>query len=421
MVLLALPVLACVAVMSAPGQSPVRKPAPLQGSEWPQFRGPSLNGLSPEKGIRKDWKTRPPVVRWKVDLTDDGYAGPCAAGGLVYIVDHVADKDVVRAFDVETGKERWRYAYEIGSEQWRYTKTQPTQSVYGFSRATPTVAKNRVYTLSREGHLNCLDARTGTLIWKRHLKYDLGGVIPVWGYTSPPMVYNGEVIVWPGGEKTAIAALNPADGSVIWQGGEGDIAGYGMPVPATILGKRQFVMTVFSGFVGAEAGTGKVLWRIPWETTDGTNIACPIVIGNTVFVTSSYDMGCALYDITPEGPKEVWRSKVMRAHMNTPVLYNGLLYGTGDPGYLMCLDPKTGEVRWRESGFEKGGVVGVDGVLLAVNGSVGDVVMVRLTPERYEEMGRFTPLGGQSWSPPIVAYGKLFIRNKKALACVDLR
>ncbi len=378
--------------------------------DWPQFRGPSLDGISLLRGIRKDWSARPPAIRWKVDLSDDGYAGPSVAGGLVYIVDHSGDRDIVRALDVATGSERWRYPY-----------VESARHVYGFARATPTVADGRVYTLSREGLLHCLDARRGALLWKRSLREDFSGTSPMWGYAAPPLKDGNQIIVWPGGATATVAALDPTTGRTLWQGGEGDVPGYGMPVPATIAGKRQYAMTVWKGFVGAEAGSGKVLWRIPWETRDGTNVACPIIIGNSVFITSSYEMGCAVYDIGPAGARERWRNQAMRAHMNTPVLHGGYIYGTGDPGYLICLDPRDGSVRWRESGFEKGGVIAMDGVLIAVNGAGGDVVMVKLSPDRYEELGRFTPLGGQSWSPPMVAAGKLFIRNRKALACVDLR
>jgi outer membrane protein assembly factor BamB len=361
-------------------------------------------------GIRKDWPARPPDVRWKVDLGDDGYAGPSVAGGLVYIVDHSGEQDVIRALDLDSGVERWRYAY-----------AESARNVYGFARATPTVADGRVYTLSRDGLLHCLDARRGALVWKRSLRADFSGTPPMWGYAAPPLKDGNQIIVWPGGATAAVAALDPATGRALWQGGEGDVGGYGMPVPATIAGKRQYAMTVWKGFVGAEAGSGRVLWRIPWETRDGTNVACPLVIRDSVFITSSYEMGCALYTIGPDGARERWRTQSMRAHMNTPVLHRGYIYGIGDPGYLMCLDPRDGSVRWRQSGFEKGGVVALDSMVIAVNGAGGDVVMAKLSPDRYEELGRFTPLGGQSWSPPVVAAGKLLIRNRKALACVDLR
>jgi len=391
--------LALVAVWSARG-----------GSDWPRFRGPAGDGISTERGIRKDWKARPPAILWRVDMGDDGYAGPSVAGGTVFIVDHQGENDVVRALDLKTGKERWRCPYAEGS-----------RNVYGFARATPTVANGRVYTLSREGRLLCLDARNGRLVWQVHLKADLKGESPMWGYAAPPLLDGKRLIVWPGGKQGAMAALDPDTGKALLRGGADDVPGYGMPVAATLAGRRQYVMTVWKGFVGVAADTGDVLWRIPWATTDGTNVACPIVIGDSVFVTSSYDMGCALYRIGPSGPEERWRNKELRAHMNTPVLLGGNLYGIGDPTYLVCLDPATGKARWKEPGFEKGGLVAVDGVLIAMHGGRGDVVMVKVNPDRYEELGRFTPLGGQSWSPPIVADGKLIVRNRKTLACIDLK
>ncbi|NLH98753.1 MAG: PQQ-binding-like beta-propeller repeat protein [Chthonomonadales bacterium] len=380
------------------------------GADWPRFRGPNADGISPETGIRKDWSVKPPALLWRLEMGDDGYAGPSVARGIVYIVDHSGENDIVRALDLQTGKERWRYAYPESS-----------RNVYGFARATPTVASGRVYTLSREGRLLCLDAGSGRLLWQVHLRDDLKGVAPMWGYAAPPLVDGDRLIVWPGGKQGAMAVIDAATGKELMRGGEDDTPGYGMPVIATLAGRRQYVMTVWKGFVGVDASDGKVLWRIPWETRDGTNVACPIVIGNSVFITSSYDMGCALYDITAQGARERWRNKELRAHMNTPILWRGLIYGVGDPTHLVCLDPMTGTPRWKQPGFEKGGLVAVDGVLIGVNGSAGDVIMVKLNPERYEELGRFTPLGGQSWSPPVVAQGKLLVRNRKALACLSLK
>jgi len=118
------------------GHSQGRQPATQKASkksDWPQFRGPLLNGISPETGIRKDWPAHPPRVLWTVPLTDDGYAGPSVAGGLVYIVDHTDENDVVRALDLETGAERWRYQYP-----------ESRRTIYASARAPPTLADGRV-------------------------------------------------------------------------------------------------------------------------------------------------------------------------------------------------------------------------------------------------------------------------------------
>jgi len=101
-------------------------------------------------------------------------------------------------------------------------------------------------------------------------------------------------------------------------------------------------------------------------------------------------------------------------------LVDGLIYGTGDPGFLICLDPKTGDVKWKEPGFEKGGVIGIDGHIIAVSGNTGDVVLVEITPDAYREKGRIKPLGGQSWTAPVVSNKRLIIRNKGKLIVLDL-
>jgi outer membrane protein assembly factor BamB len=116
-----------------------------------------------------------------------------------------------------------------------------------------------------------------------------------------------------------------------------------------------------------------------------------------------------------------WRNTQMQSYFNTPVLVNGLLYGTTDPNDLVCLDPTSGDMHWRQSGFERGGVAAADGVIFAVSGSNGAVAMVEAVASGYHELGRFTPLGGQSWTAPIIADGALIVRNHTALACYELK
>jgi outer membrane protein assembly factor BamB len=161
------------------------------------------------------------------------------------------------------------------------------------------------------------------------------------------------------------------------------------------------------------------MWRIPWETEYDVNACTPIIEGNHIFITSDYGRGCAVVAVDETGANILWENTTMAAHFNTPVFMDGYLYGPTNPN-LVCLDPRTGEVAWKQSGFERGGVVGVDGVVLALSGNQGFLAMVEATPDGYNELGRFTPLGGQSWTAPIVANGKLYVRNKEALACYDL-
>lgn len=380
------------------------------GGDWPQFRGPTANGIAPDTGINKSWNTKPPKILWKVALSDDGYAGPSVADGKVFVIDHQGKNDIVRAINIANGEDEWQFPYE--------DTDKPNT---GFARATPVIDQGRVYTLSRLGMLNCLDIKRGKPIWARDIIKEFNGRRPGWDFSYSPLVDKNKLIVLPGGPNAGVVALDKKTGKTIWQGGPSEVPGYATPVAATILGKPQYVIFTTVGLSGIDASNGKVLWSYRWKTGSDVNAATPIVMGNSVFITSGYNHGCALIDITAEGAKARWENKEMQAHFSSPIIYKGYIYGTGEPGFLMCIDPQTGAAKWKQQGFEKGGVVAVDGVLIAADGLGGDMIMVDLQPDGYKELGRFKPLGGQSWTAPIVAGGKLIVRNTKSLACIALK
>jgi len=379
-------------------------------ADWPYFLGPGRDGISPETGTNKTWKTRAPKVLWKIPMGDQGYAGPSVAGNVLYIIDHAGDQDIVRALSLASGKMIWEYRYKDAAG-----------NNYGFTRSTPAVAGGKVYTVSRLGLVLCLNAKSGKKIWSRSLVKDLGGRKPTWDYSMSVLIDGKKVIVVPGAGKGTVAALDAATGRTLWQGGGGDIPGYATPVLATINKVRQYVVFTGKSLIGVDPNNGKLLWRCPWDTTHDVNAAAPIVSGNRIFITSDYGKGCALVEVTGKTAKIKWQHRSIQSHFSTPILSNGFLYSTSDPNKLVCMEFATGKVRWEQRGFEKGGVSAVDGVLLAFEGNTGNLVMVKMTPAGYQELGRIRPLGGQSWTAPVIANGKLIVRNQKSLACLTLK
>jgi outer membrane protein assembly factor BamB len=386
-------------------------------ADWPQYRGPGADGMAPDSKINKDWATKPPQRLWTITLTEGekgGYSLPSVAEGKLFIVDHQGTQDIVRAVQMATGQEAWTFAYP-----------DAPNANYGYARATPVVEKGKVYTLSYKGQVHCLDAKTGQKLWSRNIQADFGGKAPGWGYTASPVIDGDKLILCPGGADAAVVALNKQTGATLWKGGGSDAPGYATPVIATINTVRQYVVFTATNLIGVKADTGERLWQYAWPTAHGVNAASPLVIGNQIFITSGYNTGCALLEISTEGATKRWEVKgtgAMAAHFNSPVLVDGFIYGNSDPTHLVCLDPRTGTVKWKQAGFEKGGLVVVDGTIIALTGDKGDVVQSVLTPDGYREVGRLTaPLGGQSWTPPIVADGKLIIRNRSSLACFSLR
>lgn len=378
--------------------------------DWPNFRGPAHNGIAPDEGINKDWARKAPKLLWKVALSDDGYAGPSVADGRVYIIDHDGSEDVVRALDLKTGRPVWAYRYEDHSD-----------ANYGYARSTPAYYEGLLYTQGRWGQVNCLKADTGELVWSRNLIQEFGGRAPDWQFSASPLVDEDRVIVIPGSERGVAAALNRLTGETLWHGGGADIPSYASPVLATILEKPQYVVHSGTSIGGIDRETGERLWSVDWRTDYHINASNPIIEGNFVVISSGYGHGTALYEITAQGPQLWWESKDLTPKFSSAIYYNGYLFGTSENGELVCMSPMNGQVAWRQGGFEWGGLVAVDGTLIVMNGAGGDVVMVAADPAGYNELGRIKPLpGDQCWTAPIVADGKLLVRNKQALAVLDI-
>lgn len=379
-------------------------------ADWPQYRGLNGDGISLEKGVNKNWSQKPPKLLWKTQMSDDGYAGPATFKGNVYIIDHKEANDVVRGIDINTGKDVWSYTYQDADK-----------SNYGFTRSTPVINEDSIYITSRLGLIGCIDLKTGNGKWGGYLEKNLNGRKPKWDFSASPFIDGNKVIVVPGAKDGCVVALDKTNGSILWKGGD-DAAGYSTPVKAKIQGKLQYVVFSATGIGGYDATTGIPYWFVPWKTQYNVNAAQPIVVGNSVFISSGYGRGCALVDIATDMSAKIrWENKAIQAHFNSAVIVGGYIYGIGDPGNLVCLEPGTGKVAWSKDGFEKGSVIVVDGVLIAQDGSSGAIAMVACNPSEYNELGRFTPLGGQSWTNPIVTDGKLIVRNKTTLACFSLK
>ena len=391
----------CALCLSAAGM--------LWAADWPIFNGPTGNAMSTEKLLNTDWKAKPPTLLWKVDLTDDGYGGPSVADGKVFIIDHQGANGLVRAFAANTGAELWHYTYPDAKGE-----------DHGYGRSTPTVDGAKVYALTRLGTILCLDEKTGMVIWSRDLIADFTGHRPIWDMAMSPFIDKDKLILSPGGTEAAVVALNKLTGATLWQGGGSDVPGYATPVLATINKQRQYVMFTKNAVMGVDTENGTRLWSYPWRTGADVNATAPIVLGNSVFVTSAYGHGSALIDVSQTPPVALWQSKAIQSRFTRPIYADGFLYATTDGNHLMCVNAQTGEIKWQQPGFEWGGLIGIDGMLIVGDGRTGEVALIKMTPEAFQELGRITPLGGQSWAAPIIANGRLLVRNNHALACLDL-
>ena len=391
------------------------------GGEWPQWRGPSRDGSSPETGLLARWPEAGPKVLWTQPV-GEGYSSVVVARGRAFTMYQEGPREVVVCFDAATGERRWAFSYPARFE-----------NEYGHGpRSTPAVAGEHLYTVGGTGVLHCFKAFTdnpnGELVWRKNLLDEFGAKNLKWGVSFSPLVEGRLVFVMPGGPGgNALAALDKDTGAVAWKAFD-DEPSYSSPVAATLAGRRQVVFFTFWRLLGVEPQTGRLLWAFPWRgaTIDlPINIATPLVIGEEyVFISSGYDKGCALVKVEKGGDGlravQVYKNRRLRSHFASAVRHGEALYGFDDTN-LACMDLKTGQSRWKERGFDKGSLIVAEGRLIVL-GERGKLALVEAAPEEYREVSSFEHTEQPAtWTSPALAGGRLYVRDKTRLVCYQLR
>ncbi len=391
-------------------------------ADWPNFRGPNYDGISSETSLLKTWPAGGPPLAWKATGIGSGYSGVSVVGDRVFTAGDNGDVSYVYALNLADGKQVW--ATKLGKAG------APGWGGFAGPRATPTFSEKLLFTVDQWGELVCLQAADGKEKWRKNYTTDLGGKRPEWGYSESPLVDGAKVLVTPGGSQGAIAALDKNTGAVLWQSKEfTDPAHYSTLVKAEIGGVKQYVQLTEKSVAGVAAEDGKLLWLAPRKGATAV-IPTPIVHGDYVYVTSGYGIGCNLFKVTAAGGKfsaeQVYANKVMVNHHGGVILSGDCVYGYSDGKGWTCQDLKTGEARWQEKEkLGKGAILGVDGrMILRQEDKKGTVALIELTPGGYKEHGRFDQpdrSAKNSWPHPVVAYGKLFLRDQDVLLCYDLK
>lgn len=396
-------------------------------ADWPNWRGPNRDAKCTETGLLRTWPAGGPKLLWRIRGIGEGYSGPAVVGNVMYIMGDRNGKATVMALDLAAkGKVLW-------------STTIAPAGFKGYSpgtRATPTVDGDRLYALSAGGVLACLNRKTGKVVWDLDYVKDRGGVLPRWAFAESVLIDGDKLICTPGGPKGAILALNKSTGKAIWSATDGskplaDLASYSSPIKATIAGVTQYVAFTFEGVVGVDAADGKLLWRYREPTHRASwgnvNVMTPIVSGDTVFASSNYKTGGGLAKIskTDTGLKatQVWFTKEMANHHGGLILHEDALYGCHDKDALTCLDLKTGKVLWKTTEAGKCSVLYADGMLYC-RAEKGPVTLVKATPKGYRQAGRMNlkQRGKEkTWPHPVIADGKLYLRDQDTLECYDVK
>lgn len=394
-------------------------PARSATHDWPHWRGPNYDGVSREIDILTDWPKEGPKVLWQAK-TGEGFATVVVSKGRVFTLIQDGPNEAVVCWDAETGKEEWRFAYEC-----RYTND------YGNGpRATPTVDGDLVFVVGGTGSMHCLKTNpanaAGEVVWQKDLQKEFGAPVPKWGIAFSPLVVGERVFIVPGGpDGNAIAALDRKSGATLWKKYD-DLAGYASPTPATFAGQQQILVLTGSRLVSVQPEDGKLLWEYPWATENQCNIASPLVVEDYVFLSSYYGRGCAVLKIGKTGEQWtcdlVYKNLRMRNHIGTSVFHKGYLYGFDD-SIIKCLDFRTGALQraWGVRNFDKGSLALANNHLI-IYGANGTLALAEANPEEYVEKARFQFSTQTScWSPPVIANGRLYVRDREKLVCFDVR
>ena len=442
-VLASLPAL--LSAQPAPAAKPASGGGGGDGGHWPQWRGPRRDNVSDEAGLIRSWPEGGPPLLWKAKGLGPGYASVSVADGRVYTMGDGPDAAYVRVLDEATGQLVWS------------AKVGPPGGGNGYPgpRCTPTIDRDlagggasaprggRLSAVGQHGDLVCLRIEDGKEVWRKHMVKDFKGLmvgtdlqgnpIPPWGYTESPLVDGDKLICTPGGPEGTLAALDKHTGEVIWRSKEWtDPAVYPSVQVVEIAGRRQYLQLTGERLGGVDAATGRVLWRAPRK--GGTAVvATPAYQDNLVFTTSGYGAGCHVFRITADGQgtdatfraELAYSGQQMNNHLGGIVLVGGYVYGSDDPGILKCIEFKTGKVMWKDRSVGKGSVTYADGhIYLRSQDEEGAVALVEATPDGYREKGRLDQpdrSDRNTWPPPVVAGGRLYLRDQDVLLCYEVR
>jgi outer membrane protein assembly factor BamB len=387
-----------------------------QDGSWPQWRGPKRDGISFESGLLAAWPEGGPALAWKIGGLGGGWSSVSVHGGRIYTLGDAGGACTLFALQERDGKVLWSVRVGEAGGHNRYPG----------SRSTPSTDGDVVVALGQHGDLVAVAAADGKERWRVNLEGGLGGrMMSGWRWSESPLIDGAKLICTPGGSKGTLAALDLATGRVLWRTPDlTEAATYGAPVPAEIGGVKQYLVRTPGLVAGVSAADGKLLWKAERKGGERATVSEPLHADGTVFASSGYNVGCDVFQVTESGgafsAKELYSGRQLRNHHGGMVLIGGYVYGVDDGGSLKCLELKTGRETWSVPGLGKGAVAVADGRLYYRSENAGRpvVALFEISPTAGKEVGRFVqpePSGKQTWAHPVIAGGRLYLRDQDAL------
>lgn len=411
-------------------------------ANWPNYLGVGYAGTADNTELVDTIDDSLNAI-WKVDV-GPGFGGTAVEGNEVFLLDRiVGEQDVLRVFDLKSGEELYRIAYDA-----------PGRLPFSGSRSVPAVKDDFVYTSGGFGHAACFNRTTREIVWIHDLAKDFGGEVPRFGYSTHPVVYRDLVIYAPLGQATGLIAFNRRDGQVVWQT-EGVYSSTSSPVIHSLSGMDQclFLSSSTAGTLSPDGpryvtsfdpSNGTLLWRFDGFDAGNPIPAVAALDDRTLVLTAGYEAGTTILDVRRSADKfKIERIATLEkgSQLHTPIQFENHIYlivnenstlgsrSQREAGGLMCMT-REGDVKWRTGdnpNFGRGGMVLADGKLIIQDGNSGIIHLVKPNPDAYQELGRANVFGTdratdhQMWAPPAISGGFLLVRSQEILQCLDLR
>ena len=382
------------------------------GAIWPQFLGPDRNNQSRESGLLAKWPEGGPKRVKTITGLGVGFSNISIANGVIYTMGNHGQRELVLAFDLDSGK-----------SVWEFDNAAAYHNSFGDGpRSTPTIDGERLYALGGTGELICLDRSSGKKIWQKNIAREFGSQVPGWGFCESVLIDGDRLICTPGGREATMVALDKKTGGTVWKAAvpQNDPAAYASPVLVEAGGVKQFAQLTARGTIGIRAGDGKFLWRDDSAANGTANCCAPVAADGMVVTASGYGKGGSMVELTSSGSETTcrfaWHSNDLAVHHGGLVLFDGHVYAAADQA-LNCIELKSGKVKWKNRSVGKGSLTFADGRLI-VRSEGGPVALVEATPAGYRELGQFKQperSGSSAWTYPVVAGGKLFLRDQDKL------